>query len=184
MCLERFLSASFAGSSISLNFRNWRQRTWGSKTFIYLCNIGIRGTVTTVKTCINCLSHFHILLVPPGRRGETHVYLLVAGGEPPLLEHHHVMSDPLQQQSDQLIILLPAQLQLLDTPADTGQHKDQILVQFIKCLRRLSFEVIALLLLKEILQVQKELDSRWPSPRPARLEPWAWRRRATTRMWW
>uniref|UniRef100_A0A0E9Q8M7 Uncharacterized protein n=1 Tax=Anguilla anguilla TaxID=7936 RepID=A0A0E9Q8M7_ANGAN len=26
MCLERFLSDSFAGSSVSLNFRNWRHR--------------------------------------------------------------------------------------------------------------------------------------------------------------
>lgn len=32
MCLERFLSASFAGSSVSLNFRNWRQRTCRSET--------------------------------------------------------------------------------------------------------------------------------------------------------
>lgn len=29
MALERFLSDSLAGSSVSLNFRNWRHRTWG-----------------------------------------------------------------------------------------------------------------------------------------------------------
>lgn len=31
MALERFLSDSLAGSSVSLNFRNWRHRTWGER---------------------------------------------------------------------------------------------------------------------------------------------------------
>lgn len=42
-----------------------------------------------------------------------HLNLLIAGRELPLLKDEDVVSDPLQQQGDQLIILLPAQLQLL-----------------------------------------------------------------------
>lgn len=43
----------------------------------------------------------------------THLNLLVAGWELPLLEDEDVVTDPLQQHGDQLVILLPAQLQLL-----------------------------------------------------------------------
>lgn len=53
--------------------------------------------------------------------------LLVAGGKLPLLKHQSVVSDPLQQHGDQLIILLPTQLQLLNTHTHThtsSQHLD------------------------------------------------------------
>lgn len=42
-----------------------------------------------------------------------HLDLLVAGGKLPLLKDQDVVSDPLQQHGDQLIVLLPTQLQLL-----------------------------------------------------------------------
>lgn len=44
---------------------------------------------------------------------QTHLNLFIAGGELPLLKDEDVVSDPLQQHGDQLIILLPTQLQLL-----------------------------------------------------------------------
>lgn len=31
MPLHRFLSASLAGSSVSLNFKNWHHRIWGQE---------------------------------------------------------------------------------------------------------------------------------------------------------
>ena len=49
----------------------------------------------------------HNTSVPP------HLYLFVAGGELPLLEDHDMVADPLEQESHQLVVLLPAQLQLL-----------------------------------------------------------------------
>lgn len=44
---------------------------------------------------------------------DTHLDLLVAGRELPLLEDGDVMAYPLQKQGDQLVVLLPPQLQLL-----------------------------------------------------------------------
>lgn len=57
------------------------------------------------------------------RLGSTHLNLLIAGGELPLLKDEDVVSDPLQQQGDQLIILLPTQLQLL-------KHRQSVQVDF------------------------------------------------------
>lgn len=44
---------------------------------------------------------------------KSHINLVVAGGELPLLEHDDVVPHPLQQHGDELIVLLPAQFQLL-----------------------------------------------------------------------
>lgn len=99
MCLERFLSASFAGSSVSLNFRNWRQRTCRSE----------KGWIRLSSASSSLLTA--VMLVKRPR--STHLNLLIAGGELPLLKDEDVVSDPLQQHGDQLIILLPTQLQLL-----------------------------------------------------------------------
>lgn len=95
MPLDRFLSASLAGSSVSLNFKNWHHRICGDE------------------------GHQPPRLGPPWRAGgpgpsrQAHLDLLEAGGEPALLEGGSVVPDPLQQQQHQLPVLLPAQLQLL-----------------------------------------------------------------------
>lgn len=52
---------------------------------------------------------------------ETYLSLLIAGRELPLLKHDDVVSDPLQQQGHQLIVLLPAQLQLLRDTQETEE---------------------------------------------------------------
>lgn len=44
-----------------------------------------------------------------------HLDLLKAGGELALLEDHNVVADPLEEESHQLIVFLPAHLQLLQS---------------------------------------------------------------------
>lgn len=44
---------------------------------------------------------------------------LITGGELALLKHNDMVSDPLQQHGDQLIVLLPAQLQFLSHNTET-----------------------------------------------------------------
>lgn len=53
------------------------------------------------------------LILSDCRTRSSHLNLFVAGGELPLLKNEDVVSDPLQQHGDQLIVLLPTQLQLL-----------------------------------------------------------------------
>lgn len=55
-------------------------------------------------------------------RMSSHLYLLIAGRELPLLENGDMVADPLEQKCHQLVVLLPAQLQLLQP---TQQKKDK-----------------------------------------------------------
>lgn len=51
---------------------------------------------------------------------EAHLYLLVAAGEFPLLEDGDMVADPLEQEGHQLVIFLPAQLQVLRPAQQKG----------------------------------------------------------------
>lgn len=55
----------------------------------------------------------------------THLYLLVAARELPLFEDHNVVADPLEQNSHQLIVLLPAQLQVLQPAQQQDTNKQE-----------------------------------------------------------
>lgn len=90
MPLDRVLSASLAGSSVSLNFKNWHHRICGDK-----------GCQHQPGPCGG-----HV--IPDGRT--AHLNLLKAGGDLALLEGSSVVPDPLQQEQGQLPVLLPAQL--------------------------------------------------------------------------
>ena len=94
MTLDRFLSASLAGSSVSLNFKNWHHRICGDSDVSSQAWAPMAGA-------------------RPRPRRQAHLNLLEAGRELALLEGGGVVPDPLQQQQHQLPVLLPAQLQLL-----------------------------------------------------------------------
>lgn len=93
MPLDRFLSASLAGSSVSLNFKNWHHRIYG--------DTGCQPLATPRQPKDTSPSK------------QTHLNLLKAGGELALLKGSCMMPDPLQKQQHKLPVLLPAKLQLL-----------------------------------------------------------------------
>ena len=51
----------------------------------------------------------------------SHLDLLIAAGELPLPEDRDMVADPLEQKSHQLVVFLPAQLQLLQ-PTQQNKH--------------------------------------------------------------
>lgn len=86
-----------------------------------------------------CLFCFYVSQksLPTMTLWSNYLNLLVAGGKLPLLKDQDVVSDPLQQHGDQLIILLPTQLQLLkhrhtevQPQVDYAQYQDDHLGHF------------------------------------------------------
>lgn len=100
MALDRFLSASLAGSSVSLNFKNWHHRICRDEGISSPAEAGTGP--------------------PAHQRRQAHLDLLEAGGELALLKGSCVVPDPLQEQQHQLPVLLPAQLQLLQAQGRQG----------------------------------------------------------------
>lgn len=102
MPLDRFLSASLAGSSVSLNFRNWHHRICG--------NEGVSAATPRQPKDTS-----------PSR--QAHLDLFKAGGELAFLKGSSMVSDPLQKQQHKLPVLLPAKLQLLKARGWTSGHQ-------------------------------------------------------------
>lgn len=53
----------------------------------------------------------------------SHLYLLITGWEPSLLKDHDMVADPLEQNSYELIVLPPAQLQILKPTQQNGEQQ-------------------------------------------------------------